>query len=380
MSDDLVYVAQRGDVDAFACLVERTQAPLRRFCARLAGSTTGTQGLADDLAQETLLRAFRALPRLQDPARFDAWLFAIAANLARKWWRSQARWPLSLDSLLAHYPDVPWTQSSDFAGLRGGAAPPDQVIESAEQTRILQTALDSLPAPLAHVVALHYLDGLNYQEIASALAVPVSTVKGRLFKSRRRLRADLLAAGLSAGAASPAGPTPPNHLTRKGVTLDAPSAVPHAPEPTLEEVEIDSIRANPKLPSRVVILRSRVRERLLCVTIGTAEGDAIAVKLQGKAVPRPLSHDLMQRGFATVGARVTRAVVHDLQGDTFIADIHLDVGGRPVTLDARPSDGFALAVRAGAPIFVATPVMDKAGMDELKEELPPPPPLPFDTV
>ena len=350
MSDDLVWAAQRGDVDAFACLVERTQVPLRRFCARLAGSTTGMQGLADDLAQETLLRAFRALPRLQDPARFDAWLFAIAANLARKWWRSQARWPLSLESLVAHYPDVPWEQSTDFAALCSAPAP-DYALESAEQTRTLQAALDSLPAQLAHVVALHYLDGLNYQEIASALAVPISTVKGRLFKSRRRLRADLLAAGLGSEyptTAPPAAPVPGPRRTRKGLAMQPPAA-PDAPDPELEEVEIDSIHADVKAPSRVVILKSRVRERLLCVTIGPAEGDAIAVKLQGKQVPRPLSHDLMLRGFETLGARLTRVVIRDLQGDTFIADIHLDRGGRPIMLDARPSDGFALAVRAGAP-------------------------------
>src|SRR5919109_1142976 len=100
----LVTRAREGDAAAFACLVERHGDTLRRFCARLAGA----DGSAEDLGQETLLRAFRALPGLGDPERFEAWLLAIAANLARTWWRQQARWPLSVEALQLAYPDLPW--------------------------------------------------------------------------------------------------------------------------------------------------------------------------------------------------------------------------------------------------------------------------------
>src|SRR5919108_5258418 len=214
----VVARAQAGDATAFACLVERHGATLRRFCARLAGAG----GSADDLVQETLLRAFRALPGLGDPERFEAWLLAIAANLARTWWRQQARWPLSLEALQLAYPDLQWE------GLPSLVWSPDRIVEEAEQGRILRRALEALPPAMGRAVALHYLGGLDYQEIAAALDVPVSTVRGRLFTSRRRLRAELLAAGWPARAA----PARPAKRTEKGTPMDE----------AMEEVVVDSIR------------------------------------------------------------------------------------------------------------------------------------------
>ena len=97
---------------------------------------------------------------------------------------------------------------------KGG--PPDQVEETAERSRRLADAIASLPAPLARVVVLHYLDGLNYVEIAAALDVPVSTVEGRLFKSRQRLRTELLAARPPRGVVA-CGPPAPAALSSRAV-------------------------------------------------------------------------------------------------------------------------------------------------------------------
>ena len=80
-------------------------------------------------------------------------------------------------------------------------ATPEQVVERAEQTRRLAAAIEALPPALARAVALHYLEGLSYAEAAAALGVPVSTVKGRLFKSRTRLRRALAPAEPAAGGA-----------------------------------------------------------------------------------------------------------------------------------------------------------------------------------
>jgi len=191
----LVWRAQRGDLEAFACLAEEQQAALNRFCRRLMGDASS----AEDLAQETLLRAQASIRRLGEPYRFGPWLFGIAANLAKKWWRVQARSPLSLESLMSAYPNVEWDESL-YA-----VASPEQIEEAAEQTAVLREAVASLPVALSRVVVLHYLDGLDYAEVAAALDVPVSTVKGRLFKSRARLRHQLL----TAGAVSPdTGPIP----------------------------------------------------------------------------------------------------------------------------------------------------------------------------
>ncbi|HEV2121556.1 MAG TPA: bifunctional nuclease domain-containing protein, partial [Chloroflexota bacterium] len=350
--DTLVRSAQRGDTGAFVCLIERVEPGLRRFCVRLAGETG-----ADDLAQEALLRAFRGLSGLKQPERFEAWLFAIAANLARRWWRQQLRWPLSLESLAAVYPDMP---ASTWEIIAPPAAAVDMVFEETEQARALQAALDSLPASLSQVVALHYLEGLNYQEVATVLEVPVSTVRGRLFKSRQRLQKTLLDAGF----------TERRQSRKKGSTSVASSKrPPHAqnvPAQTEEEVIIDSIRMNVMAPSRVVFLKSKTRERFVPIIIGNPEADAIAIALQGKQVPRPLTHDLMLRGFGELGANVTRVVVSGLEGETFLAQIHVDTRDRPTVLDARPSDSLALAVRAGAPIFVAAAVMERSGIETVE--------------
>ena len=350
----LVRAAQRGDAGAFSCLIERAEPALHRFCARLAGEAG-----ADDLTQEVLLRACRALASLEHPERFEPWLFAIAANLARRWWRQRLRWPVSLDGLMAAYPDLP---ASAWGSLTPPQASPDVVFEEAEQSRALQAALDSLPAPLGRVVALHYLDGLDYREVAAALDVPVSTVKGRLFKSRQRLQKELLAAGFS-GARQPRRP---HH---KGVSVMAAkksSAPPTQPAESEEEVLIESIRMNLMAPRRVVFLKSKARERFLPIIVGVPEADALAIALQKKEVPRPLTHDLMLAGFMALGASVTRVVVSGLEGETFLARVHLDVSGRPEVLDARPSDSFALAVRARAPIFVAAEVMERSGIESLE--------------
>ena len=82
----LVARARAGDLGAFAVLVDRHAVGLAAFCRRLTGGLGGAAG-ADDLFQETILRAFQSLDRLEQRDRFGAWLFGIAANLARWWWR-----------------------------------------------------------------------------------------------------------------------------------------------------------------------------------------------------------------------------------------------------------------------------------------------------
>jgi len=113
---------------------------------------------------------------------------------------------------------------------------------------------------------------------------------------------------------------------------------------------------------RVVILKEAVAERYLPIWIGPAEADAIAVQLQGIAVPRPLTHDLLQSVIASLGARVVRILVNDLKNDTFFAKITLAVDGGEMEIDSRPSDAIALAVRVKVPIFAEDAVLDKAGI------------------
>jgi RNA polymerase sigma factor (sigma-70 family) len=202
-----VRAAQRGDVGAFALLVDEHEAALRRFCQHLLSDGAP----AEDLAQETLLRAFQALPRLEDPARFGAWLFGIAANLARLTWRRRHRAPLSLDQL-GGSAEPPGRSAGAAGWLSPAPTTPELAYEQAEQARRLMDAIESLPPQLRHTVILHYVEDLSYAEVAAAMRVPVTTVTGWLHKSRTRLwRA--LACGTGDGIAGAVGSAEPPRLS-----------------------------------------------------------------------------------------------------------------------------------------------------------------------
>ncbi len=128
------------------------------------------------------------------------------------------------------------------------------------------------------------------------------------------------------------------------------------------EMSIDSIRVSLMNYQRVVILKEKTADRYLPIWIGPAEADAIAIKLQGVNVPRPLTHDLLRSVIGNLGAKVNFIVVNDLKNDTFFAKIVLNVDGGEMEVDSRPSDALALAVRVEVPIYVDEGVLDKAGI------------------
>ena len=128
------------------------------------------------------------------------------------------------------------------------------------------------------------------------------------------------------------------------------------------EMVIDSIRVSLVNYQRVVILKEKATDRYLPIWIGPAEADAIAVKLQSVSVARPLTHDLLCSIIDSLGATVRSIIVNDLANDTFFARIVLDVDGRHLEIDSRPSDALALAVRTNVPIYAEESVLDKAGI------------------
>jgi bifunctional DNase/RNase len=130
---------------------------------------------------------------------------------------------------------------------------------------------------------------------------------------------------------------------------------------------IESIRVSLMNYQRVVILKEKDSDRYLPIWIGPAEADAIAVRMQDVQVARPLTHDLLRSVIGELGGNVEYIVVNDLSNDTFFARIMLQVDGRSVEIDSRPSDAIALAVRAQVPIFADESVLEKAGV-KLDEE------------
>jgi bifunctional DNase/RNase len=136
------------------------------------------------------------------------------------------------------------------------------------------------------------------------------------------------------------------------------------------EMTIDSLRVgmmNPKSTQHgtpyVVLLKEKSAERYLPIFIGPAEANAIAIKLRGEQVPRPLTHDLMRSIIDSLGATIDSVIVSDLKNDTFFAKVVLNVNGGQMEVDSRPSDAFALALTSGGvPIFAEDSVIEKAGI------------------
>jgi len=130
----------------------------------------------------------------------------------------------------------------------------------------------------------------------------------------------------------------------------------------LVEMVVESVRVHMLSNRHVVILKDAERERYLPIWIGAWEASAIAMKLQGLAAERPLTHDLFAAALAALGTRIDRIVISELADETYHARLFLDLDGRTVELDARPSDCVALAVRTEARILVADEVLEQAAL------------------
>ncbi|MFQ3566009.1 MAG: bifunctional nuclease family protein [Aggregatilineales bacterium] len=129
------------------------------------------------------------------------------------------------------------------------------------------------------------------------------------------------------------------------------------------EVIIDSIRVSLMSQYRVVILKDTNSDRYLPIWIGPCEADAITIELQEMPPQRPLTHDLLKSVIRELGGRVVHILINDLRSDVYYARIVIDVNGRQIEIDSRPSDAVALAVRVKAPIFVAETVMERASIE-----------------
>jgi bifunctional DNase/RNase len=130
----------------------------------------------------------------------------------------------------------------------------------------------------------------------------------------------------------------------------------------LAEVVVESVRVHMLSSQHVVLLKETERERYLPIWIGSWEANAIATRLQGVTPERPLTHDLFVATLGELGVKLRRVIVASLAEETFHATIELERDGRTCTVDARPSDALALAVRTGVPIFASIEVLDRAGV------------------
>ena len=187
----LVAAAQAGDEHAAEAIVHRYQNRIYNFALAMTGSSAD----ADDLAQETFIRALRGLPRFRGDSSLKNWLYRIATNAARSHRGARMRrapvWETRLES--------------DTLAERQFASGEESAEQRAIRRQTVDRALAALPADLRKAVVLRDIEGLEYREIASVLNIPIGTVMSRIFRGRQRLR-PLLAdiGGAPAGAAAEA--------------------------------------------------------------------------------------------------------------------------------------------------------------------------------
>src|SRR5580700_876601 len=134
----------------------------------------------------------------------------------------------------------------------------------------------------------------------------------------------------------------------------------------MRQMKVDKLGIDLLTHDPVVILKDLEGKRYLPILIGPFEATAIALALEGTPVPRPLSHDLMRTMLESLQAKLEHVVIHDIKDSTFFAKLIVRANGDMQEIDARPSDGIALALRMQAPIFVSDKIVRSEATAERK--------------
>jgi hypothetical protein len=132
------------------------------------------------------------------------------------------------------------------------------------------------------------------------------------------------------------------------------------PTPAMPEMEIDGVRTSRAGP--FVQLTEKAGGRVLPIWIGLLEARAIALKIEGIPLSRPMTQDLLDSIIERLGGRVAHVIITDLSEGTFYAKIVISKDGEILEIDSRPSDALALALRAGVPIYADESVLERAGV------------------
>jgi bifunctional DNase/RNase len=128
------------------------------------------------------------------------------------------------------------------------------------------------------------------------------------------------------------------------------------------EMKIRTLMMDPVTQMPIVILRDVAGETILPIWVGVYEANAIALEIEKVSTPRPMTHDLIKTIVTGLDVTVQKVVVNELKDDTFYALIWMDKNGESVSIDARPSDALALALRLDCPIFVDDQVLKTSKM------------------
>jgi RNA polymerase sigma-70 factor, ECF subfamily len=184
---DALLVAQvkLGDQRAFEMLVVKYQRRIERLIGRMVRDTD----LVQDIAQETFIRAYRALPQFRGDSAFYTWLYRIAVNTAKKALLELKRDPLVTETALGAGGDDDETSRVENELTDGET--PDAVLASKEIAAAVNSAIEALSEDLRQAVTLRELEGLSYEEISVVMNCPIGTVRSRIFRAREAIAARL---------------------------------------------------------------------------------------------------------------------------------------------------------------------------------------------
>ncbi|MBN9331279.1 MAG: RNA polymerase sigma factor RpoE [Comamonas sp. SCN 67-35] len=180
----LVERTVAGDQRAYELLVIKYQRRIERLIGRMVRDVD----LVQDIAQETFLRAYRALHQFRGDAQFYTWLYRIAVNTAKKTLMDLKRDPLITESALRSAVDDDDETSVMTRELTTDDTP-ETLLAAQEVAQAVNTALQALPQELRQAVTLREIEGLSYEEIAQAMGCPIGTVRSRIFRAREAISA-----------------------------------------------------------------------------------------------------------------------------------------------------------------------------------------------
>ncbi|HMM85557.1 RNA polymerase sigma factor RpoE [Azohydromonas sp.] len=177
----LIERVKRGDTRAFEMLVVKYQRRVERLIARMVRDVD----LVPDIAQETFIRAYRALPQFRGDSAFYTWLYRIAVNTAKKALVELKRDPLVSEAARPAGDDGDETSRVENELTDGET--PDAVLASKQVAATVNAAIEALSDDLRQAITLREIEGLSYEEIAEAMNCPIGTVRSRIFRAREAI-------------------------------------------------------------------------------------------------------------------------------------------------------------------------------------------------
>lgn len=183
---DLMLVERTvaGDQKAFELLVIKYQRRIERLIGRMVRDVD----LVPDIAQETFIRAYRALAQFRGDAQFYTWLYRIAVNTAKKALMDLKRDPLVSESALRGNGDDE-DETSAVENELTSSETPETILAAKEIAATVNSAMEALPDELRQAVTLREIEGLSYEEIAEVMNCPIGTVRSRIFRAREAISA-----------------------------------------------------------------------------------------------------------------------------------------------------------------------------------------------